>query len=74
MIPLINPKCPYDDKDCPKIAEMDKEIEKISTDIKTLSHYLYLIIGMIAVNWGVTLWRLRYQFIQNSLIVTVIIY
>ncbi len=56
MIPLTNPKCPYDDKDCPKIMEMDKEIEKISADIKTLSHYLYLIIGMIAVNWGVTLW------------------
>jgi hypothetical protein len=53
---MVNPKCPYDDKECPKLADMDAEIQKIKSDIQTLSRYLYLIIGMIAVNWGITLW------------------
>ena len=48
--------CPYLDKDCPKIKELDKEIENIKTDLKKINYYLYIIIGMIAVNWGVNIW------------------
>lgn len=54
----VDPKCPYYDKDCPKIKEFQQELDTLKTDLKTLSHYLYLIIGMIAVNWGITLWRM----------------
>lgn len=59
----MNPKCPYDDKECPKIKELEndifnlqKEINILKTDIQTISRYLYLIIGMVAVNWGISLW------------------
>lgn len=53
---MIDPKCPYNDKECPKIKEITSEIEVLKSDMKTISRYLYLIIGMIAVNWGITLW------------------
>lgn len=59
----MNPKCPYDDKECPKLMDMEEEIknlkndiEKVNSDIQTISRYLYLIIGMVAVNWGISLW------------------
>lgn len=59
----MNPKCPYDDKECPKLKELENdfkglksEIDNLKTDIQTFSKYLYLIIGMIAINWGITLW------------------
>lgn len=52
----MNPKCPYDDKECPKIKDLEDEIDSLRTDIKTFSRYLYLIIGMIAVNWGISIW------------------
>lgn len=56
-------KCPYDDKECPKLTELEKdyanlksELDSLKTDIQTLSRYLYLIIGMIAINWGINIW------------------
>lgn len=59
----MDAKCPYEDKECPKLVELEKdykelrkEFDSLKTDIQTLSRYLYLIIGMIAVNWGITLW------------------
>lgn len=53
---MTEPICPYTDKECPKIKELDDEIQTLKTDIKTISRYLYLIIGMIAINWGINLW------------------
>ena len=56
MSDFVSPKCPYEDKECPKIKDLENEIEKLRTDIKTSSYYLYIIIGMIAVNWGIEIW------------------
>lgn len=56
LIMAIDPKCPYLDKVCPKIAEIEDEMNDLRTELKNVSRYLYLIIGMIAVNWGITLW------------------
>lgn len=49
-------KCPYDDKPCPKLDELKEELDNVSGSLQTLSKYLYLIIGMIAINWGIQIW------------------
>lgn len=48
--------CPYLDKDCPKVVDLDKEVTELKNEIKKINYYLYMIIGMIAVNWGINLW------------------
>lgn len=48
--------CPYQDKDCPKIEKVRKKDEGQDKDIKTLSRMVYVIAGMIAINWGLTVW------------------
>lgn len=52
----IDAKCPYMDKDCPKIQDLENELFTLKDELKTISRYMYLIIGMIAVNWGIDLW------------------
>ena len=55
--------CPYGADSCPKIEELERRLEETeerikgqSTDIKTMMKYLYIIVGMVAVNWGISLW------------------
>lgn len=52
----ISLSCPYGDKPCPKMADREAEIKELRTDLKTMQRYLYIIVGMVAVNWGFTLW------------------
>lgn len=49
--------CPYQDKECPKIIDVGKLVEDNQRRLSNVEKLLYLIVGMIAVNWGVTLWR-----------------
>lgn len=48
--------CPYGDKPCPKVLEQEEEIKELKVDIKSMQRYLYILMGMVAVNWGFTLW------------------
>lgn len=55
--------CPYGADSCPKVEELERKLEETeerikeqSTDIKTMMKYLYIIVGMVAVNWGISLW------------------
>lgn len=55
--------CPYGADSCPKIEELERRLEETeehikeqSIDIKQLLKYVYVLIGMVAVNWGITLW------------------
>lgn len=55
--------CPYGADSCPKVEELERRLEETeerikeqSTDIKTMMKYLYIIAGMVAVNWGISLW------------------
>lgn len=52
----MSPQCPYLDKDCPKIEDVQSQVRDQGKDIKTIFRYLYVIMGMVAVNWGITLW------------------
>lgn len=49
-------QCPYLDKDCPKIVKIEKMAELNNRDIKTLFKYVYIIMGMLALNTGLILW------------------
>lgn len=55
--------CPYGADSCPKVEELERRLEETeesikeqSTDIKMMMRYLYIIVGMVAVNWGISLW------------------
>ena len=54
---VLSAICPYQDKDCPKIIDVGKLVEDNQRRLSNVEKLLYLIVGMIAVNWGVTLWR-----------------
>ena len=53
---LISAICPYKDKDCPKIIDIGKLVEDNQRRLSNVEKLLYLIMGMIAINYGVTLW------------------
>lgn len=48
--------CPYKDKDCPKLTNLEQDIKFLRKTVFNNQMILYIIIGMIAVNWGVALW------------------
>ena len=53
---LLSAICPYKDKDCPKIIDIGKLVEDNQRRLSNVEKLLYLIMGMIAINYGVTLW------------------
>lgn len=48
--------CPYGDKECPKIEELKKDDVQQDSRLANLERILYIIVGMIAINWGIALW------------------
>lgn len=62
MVPR-SPECPYGAENCPKLLELEARIDELESDIrtqsgdlKTISRYVYLLVGMVAINWGISLW------------------
>ena len=53
---LLSAICPYKDRDCPKIIDIGKLVEDNQRRLSNVEKLLYLIMGMIAINYGVTLW------------------
>lgn len=53
---LLTAICPYKDKDCPKIIDIGKLVEDNQRRLSNVEKLLYIIVGMIAINYGVTLW------------------
>ena len=53
---LLSAICPYKDKDCPKIIDIGKLVEDNQRRLSNVEKLLYIVMGMIAVNWGVTIW------------------
>lgn len=53
---LLTAICPYKDKDCPKVLDVGKIVEDNQRRLSNVEKLLYVIVGMIAINWGVTLW------------------
>ena len=52
---LLSAICPYKDKDCPKIIDIGKLVEDNQRRLSNVEKLLYIIVGMIAINYGVTL-------------------
>lgn len=48
--------CPYQDKDCPKVSELREQDKGQDDRIANIQRILYIIVGMVAVNWGFSLW------------------
>ena len=53
---LLTAICPYKDKDCPKSIDIGKVVEDNQRRLSNVEKVLYVIMGMIAINYGVTLW------------------
>ena len=53
---LLSAICPYKDKDCPNLIDIGKLVEDNRRRLSNVEKLLYIVMGMIAVNWGVTLW------------------
>lgn len=49
--------CPYNDKNCPKLEEIKADVKENESRLNKLEGLLYVIIGMIAINSGLILWR-----------------
>lgn len=54
---LLSAICPYKDKDCPKIIDIGKLVEDNQRRLSNVEKLLYIVVGMIAINWGMALWR-----------------
>ena len=48
--------CPYQDKDCPKVAELRDSDKGQDSRILRIERAVYVIMGMIAIEWGIQLW------------------
>lgn len=60
MTTKVNPlavMCPYSDKDCPKLEEIKADVKTNENRLNKVESLLYIIIGMIAINSGLILWR-----------------
>ena len=53
---LLTAICPYKDKDCPKIIDIGKLVEDNQRRLSNVEKLLYIVVGMIAINWGMALW------------------
>lgn len=54
LFPFIS--CPYQDKDCPKIAEVRNTDKGQDRRLLKIEKILYVIVGMIAIEWGIQIW------------------
>lgn len=54
---LLSAICPYQDKECPKIIDVGKAVEDNQRRLANVEKLLYIVVGMIAINWGMALWR-----------------
>lgn len=53
----IGVSCPYNDKDCPKLEHINEHVINNEKRLANIERVLYIIIGMIAINSGLILWR-----------------
>lgn len=52
----LNPECPYGAESCPKIDEIKADADDNRRRIQKIEQILYMVVGMIAINWGISLW------------------
>ena len=52
-----DPSCPYGANDCPKLEDVNELAKENQRQINNITKLLYTIIGMIVIEWGVSLWR-----------------
>ena len=53
---IIGVSCPYNDKNCPKLEEVNERALNYEKRLANIERVLYIIIGMITINSGLILW------------------
>lgn len=54
---IIGVSCPYNDKDCPKLEDLNDRAMMYEKRLANIERVLYIIIGMLAINSGLIIWR-----------------
>lgn len=49
--------CPYADKECPKLEVVNETVNENSTRLLNIERVLYIIVGLLAINSGLIIWR-----------------
>lgn len=52
---MTSSECPYGAEHCPKMEDLECEVQSVKVSIANMSRTLYLIAGILTVNLGVTL-------------------
>lgn len=55
MVEKSEPRCPYGDKPCPKIDDLEKDVDTVKETVKSMQKTLYLIAGILIAELGVTI-------------------
>ena len=45
--------CPYQDRDCPKVSDLERTVMNNADRLANVERLLYIVIGMIAIEMGV---------------------
>lgn len=45
--------CPYQDRDCPKVSDLERTVMNNANRLANVERLLYIVIGMIAIEMGV---------------------
>lgn len=49
------PTCPFMDKPCPKVDDLEREVDSVKDMVKSMQRTLYLIAGILIAELGVTI-------------------
>lgn len=45
--------CPYQDRDCPKVSDLERTVMNNAGRLANVERLLYIVIGMLAIEMGV---------------------
>lgn len=48
--------CPYAENDCPKVNDLKEALDKVNVALSTLTKLVYIMTGIIAVQFGVMIY------------------
>jgi len=50
-----SPSCPYGDRNCPKVEDVEHQMEQCRKSLAEMAKLLYIIAGILMVQLGVTI-------------------
>ena len=51
---IMDAQCPYLDKDCPKVENLEQELKEVKDTLKSVLRVLYALAGIVAIQTGIS--------------------